>query len=686
MMILTHAIEATGGDPRFWKTEQASAWRTTRLEGVVATAEGSVRLAPRIRRMSAPEEGPIWALAVGGDGRVFAATGSAGRVFVHPPVSVAGPLPENGWTETVETGDLQALDLAVGPDGTVWVGTGPHGKVVEVTARPPRTELIAPPVSYVWGLAFDKAGTLWAATGPEGGLYRRVADPLPEKAVWEKVAALPRRHLLSIIADPAGGVVVGTDGAGVVARLAPGESTFEILHQASRTEIHALSFGPDGQLYAGTAGVEGGPTSSAASSPPNTNTADLNAATNVVVQLDPQGRSAARERLKGSFLVHALIQHGQGEDAALLVGLRPEGRLLELRPRTIGDSATTSEPDPASATLLARFDREAVTALTHAGEGAVLVAAGDPPLMALLTPHHRQTGRIESGVFDAKLPARLGRVELDAVQPEGTEIAVEVRVGRTAEPDATWTAWSDPATFAQATTAPWRFLQWRLTLATRDPSQTPQIHSVTVSYQTLNQPPALESLDHPRRVGGINPGSLELKWKASDPNDDPLRFRVFLVREGDPDSDAVELTRRDAPLNEPKFTWDPATVASGRYRFRVTADDRAANPAAEAFETVLVGPPLMIDFDAPLVQPQAQDTNRDALRIVVRDASSRIVGVEAALDGGPWQPLFPTTGLYDRKTIEVVLPLDPHAPPRWVRLRAKDEAGNLGFADWRSNH
>src|SRR5262249_55467634 len=140
----------------------------------------------------------------------------------------------------------------------------------------------------------------------------------------------------------------------------------------------------------------------------------------------------------------------------------------------------------------------------------------------------------------------------------GTSLAVQVRTGNVGEPDATWSSWSPPT--ADPDAAPpslpaGRFVQLRVTLATEDAARTPELRSVAVHYQTLNQPPELSKLAVPDVTtgdGATRQARLTVRWDASDPNDDDLQFRLDLRKDGWPDW--VRIT--ETPLTDKTYAWD----------------------------------------------------------------------------------------------------------------------------------
>src|SRR5207253_9165198 len=125
---------------------------------------------------------------------------------------------------------------------------------------------------------------------------------------------------------------------------------------------------------------------------------------------------------------------------------------------------------------------------------------GDPGKLYVLQDKYATSGTVLSEVLDAKLISRWGSLRWKADVPAGTLVTIAVRSGNTSEPDDTWSLWSAEQTDPeQAVVAapPARFLQYRVTLATEDPAQTPALRSLALRYMTTNQAPEVSSIQVP---------------------------------------------------------------------------------------------------------------------------------------------------------------------------------------------
>ena len=104
------------------------------------------------------------------------------------------------------------------------------------------------------------------------------------------------------------------------------------------------------------------------------------------------------------------------------------------------------------------------------------------------------SAQFTSRVFDAG--GRASWLELQgAIQaPQGTSVLFETRSGDTPAPDETWSAWLAPAG-ASIGSPEGRYLQYRASLATSDPSLTPVLQSVSISYVPACSPEICNGID-----------------------------------------------------------------------------------------------------------------------------------------------------------------------------------------------
>jgi hypothetical protein len=332
-----------------------------------------------------------------------------------------------------------------------------------------------------------------------------------------------------------------------------------------------------------------------------------------------------------------------------------------------------------------------VTALAVGAGGRVFAATSNPGALWLLGPQRAARGELMSQALDAKRMARFGRV-LWRGRTGGGHIELRTRSGNTDPPDTTWSEWTGGGTGpegARSESPSARYLQLKLTLAGGDP----EVQSLEAAWREVNLPPRVEDVvvapqGQAFREGEMQPrsepvtqvlpggqkveysipsgttpralrdlpawarGLRTVQWRSSDPNGDPLRYRVEMKSE-----DGGGWIKVADDLEVPSVTWDTNPLPDGRYRVRVIATDAPGNAVGE--------------FTAHAGGGGIELTGRGS------DARSNLTRIEVALDEDDWRPVTPEGGLTDAREMSFHALLAPAAPgEHTVSARVVDAAGN----------
>jgi hypothetical protein len=169
-------------------------------------------------------------------------------------------------------------------------------------------------------------------------------------------------------------------------------------------------------------------------------------------------------------------------------------------------------------------------------------------------------------------------------------------------------------------------------------------------------------------------GLRTVQWKGSDPNGDPLRYRVDVRTEP-----SGEWMKIDDELEGSAFTWDTQALPDGRYRLRVTVTDALGNAIGEERSSEAVSEPFGVDNSPPTVVSLEAAGETKAIRVTARalDAGSPLSRVEVSVDDGNWRIVSPEGGLADDRELSIRARLPDVAPgPHTISVRAVDLAGN----------
>ena len=320
-------------------------------------------------------------------------------------------------------------------------------------------------------------------------------------------------------------------------------------------------------------------------------------------------------------------------------------------------------------------------------------------------------GSYESPVRDAKLVASWGRIWWRGSGP----IELQTRSGNSERPDTTWSDWSaiyNDAKGSQIASPKARFIQWRAALQAQPAARVSELDDVASSILACNAwlevlaitvllPPGVAlqqqlqiQMDPNIEAAGLDAaifgmiaqapprrlyqrGARSLQWQGEDRNGDTLEYTVYY-------RSLNETTFRllKEHVRENFYTVDGASLADGRYVFKVVASDTLDNPPGYALSAERISEPVDIDNTPPVVRSTGQpQITGDRVRVVfdVEDATGRIKRADVSVDGGAWHEVFPDDGIADSQQERYSLDLAvTGAGEHTISLRAFDNSNNVG--------
>ncbi len=406
---------------------------------------------------------------------------------------------------------------------------------------------------------------------------------------------------------------------------------------------------------------------------------------NAIYRIDPEG--FVTEVFRESVMILKLIE-APNASGQLLVATGNEGQIYRV--------------DPASeeTIILADLDPEQVPAMLADRDGQVLLGTANPAMLYSMAAGYAREGTYTSPVLDARQISLWGKLYVTGTIPAATTIAVESRSGNVEDPDqAAWSAWSGPQALEhdpgiEPTTPrpidlvcpPARFLQYRLSFA-GDGGSTAVVDQIAMKYVVPNLKPIVTSITakYPEATSrGSSPDDgngrqpvLNVKWEASDPNDDRLRCRLEYQQAG---FEPWRVLAED--LDDQKYDWDTRHVPDGWYIVRVTADDSPDNASDMIKSVTRRSDPILIDNTPPDLGALGRRVEGTEVWIAsqVRDALSPIRAISYSLDSNDWKPVLPDDLIFDSTQETFTIKLNrltqgPHA----VTVRATDDSGNTRY-------
>ena len=170
-------------------------------------------------------------------------------------------------------------------------------------------------------------------------------------------------------------------------------------------------------------------------------------------------------------------------------------------------------------------------------------------------------------------------------------------------------------------------------------------------------------------------GAIGARWKAADPNGDPLEATVEIRGR-----DEKEWKLLKSGLKESKYSFDSTSWPDGEYKLRVTVTDAPDNYPGQALTAQIESDPFFIDNTPP--QITGLTAHPQGARIVVRfkaaDALTPIAWAQVSLNGGEWKYAEPTTRLTDSLTHEFAIEFDKGAGSEFTfAVKVSDERDNV---------
>jgi hypothetical protein len=650
--LLTTGVAAATETHR-WIIDTAEELLQGRGSDVQVTADGTVQ--PVAGWVTGPdfEEAVVMAAAEAADGSLIVGTGFPARLY-RVRADQAELLSE--------VAAEQITALLVSDDGDVLVATVAPGLLYR-WSRGSLQEIGRLSEGGVWDLAFFD-GDVLAAGGPPAAIFKVTDRGLVR---WVELPDVHARCL-----EPKGDrLLVGTSGKGLILTV-DRAGRLGVLADSPFTEIADLAVGGNAVWAAALVGEPAAAPRQPKKEDDNAKNGEVEAEVTVSADLklpEVNGKTATSEVLKltadgGLLSVHRFVREvattiawdGEG----LLVGTGFEGEVWRF---VDGGGSRIATVD-------------AVQVVGIVNSGAALLTQGPGGVLWRRSEGER-AGRFRSKAQQFKQPVRFGEYR---VEPASNDLRIRFRTGISAKPDTTWLPWTDwmPASAGAVNLPPARSVQWELEFPAAG-TMAVAVDRVEVAVVEVNLPPRVKQLKveepgvvylsappptgpvieavHPD-VNGIftviddtapkNNGSTKGKkyyragfrtvsWQVSDPNKDPLQFRLEIESR---DGFSFEIRER---ITGTQLGVDTHAVPNGTYRFRLTASDAPRNPES-ALEVSRVSRWFPVDNSPPSVSLRRAG---DTWTVSVRDSLSPIVRAEWSRDGDDWTALAPADGLLD---------------------------------------
>lgn len=734
-LLLSISIFAQAQGTQLWKQSSYASFEKGTPHGIAILSDGRLETSPAAVEVASTQASYIWSAATDEHGNIYLGTGS--------PAMVLKIAPDGTQTRLLETKDVSVQVVRMGPDGMLYAATLPNGKVYRIHPNGPEIKLndapqpvykstppeqihapvifdsteLNPNPTYIWDMAFDAAGRLYIATGGPAAIYRvNLKNP---SARPEKFFSSDEQHIRSLLFAKDGTLYAGSDGRGLVYRIAPGGKAF-VLYEAPKQEISAMALDPAGNLYVAALGEKGhsslpplsvhsAPTLTAtirivtASSAESSNDSSLIPGGTDIYQIAPDG---APRRLWASphDVVYALVWQQNGSHSGLIAGSGNQGHLYRIA--VDGTYADLAHLEATQATAFASDGSTLYVATSNIGKLYKFAAARKSDISTYISPVH-----------DAKFFSQWGRMQV-----RGTgSYDLFARVGNIEQPTEGWSDWQKISSASVATSLQKaRFLQWKAVLRSGA-----SLNDVGFYYLPQNVAPVVDEIMlqlHTRVPPGTNanaqstpiainfpPSAAEgatyqiesssssplmaqrdrtwatLRWKAHDDNGDKLSYSIYYRGDGEANWQLLQ-----THIHHTYTSFDLTRIPDGGYTLRVLASDAPSHAAGDALTGYKDGERFLLDTTPPALSALQATLQGNSIHVAF-DAQAKLSTIARAyysIDAGPWRYMEPVNHLSDslQEHYDLTVPipsrdanatLPPAAPQQHVvAVRVLDRAGN----------
>ncbi|MDR0532675.1 MAG: hypothetical protein LBH01_01840 [Verrucomicrobiales bacterium] len=663
------------------------------LVSVTLTQPGVLKPGLATRQLFDLKDLNIWSgVRDSANGDLYIGTGPKGEVYK------VGANGEPSLITKFNESDVYAV--AQNAKGEVFVASSPKGKIFRISGGKAE-EYFNTGEEYVWDMVFDKAGNLYAATGGNGKIFKVSAK---DKGEVYYDSDEPNIRCLGFDAD--GNLLAGSSGKGLLYRIS-GANQAVVLLQAAYSEITAITVSGD-IIYVAATGkrdIKSQPAKAAAvvvsgtggdgkgegSEVAKAMAAALSRAVSAGASSGSKSSSSEKSvlyrlrkdlypevvgRTDGSIYSLALTTSG------VLIGTGGDGKLYRFNTKDEQMELVGKLEAKDVTRLLATKNSDQVTALTSNLAKGIALGTG------------AENGVYKSKVIDSSLFARWGALDVGG----SGKWTVQTRSGNTSDPDKSWYAWQDLKDGkVQSPSA--RYLQFKLSISDG------QVSRVELAYLPQNQPPVISQVtvldpgigckEMPMPQGSSKATTIDqllkggsgsamptppqqymllaasglrtVVWKAGDPNDDDLQYKVEIRAESQKDWDLLA-----DKLDKPLYSWDASGWADGNYVVRITADDSPGNKQGKFYTVQKISDVFQIDNTPPKITVLKQDD--ESVDIQVSDAISRIDSVLISSNAQDYDEVQPVDGICDSKQEQYHIKREKGKP---LYIRASDAAGNV---------
>lgn len=592
--------------------------------GTGLTDNGELFISLESSLISGPEKEYYLGSDISKKGDIYLGTGHNASVF---------RIEKNGKiTEMFKAEEPDIYAVLYGSDNFIYAGSSPRGKLFRITGAMKAKEFFNPDEKYIWDIKEDKSGNIICAVGGGGGIYN-----IDKKGNSRKIFS-GDAHIISLFISADNSVLAGSGGSGILYRISSQKN--RVLYDTPYEEINGIYEDSEGDIwFAASKEVKKG---------------KISTGSNIISFSFPKERIIPKEK---STLY---LRHPGGEVEKIWSS--SDDRIYSIAPDKKNGGVLIGTGDRGR---IYRVNKDRSYSLIYEGksaqsykvlsgpEGFIVIYNNTSSIVKLSTfPSSR--GFYTSDVFNLGIQSRAGRIYWDSDNEDSASVSLFVRSGNTASPDPTWTEWSPPFTDnknSNINRPGYKYFQIKVNLNTVSGIKSPGISGFKFFYIQKNLKPEIKNvyinipIQPKKNVNQKKPAmwkknTLNISWKAEDPNRDELKYSLFLRK-----FSGKEWIKFREDITTTKTELNTELYEDGDYILKLIADDSLSNSPDTSSSDTSESKRFTIDSTAPVLS--GFQRAGEFITFKVSDKTSVISNVQYSFKGEKWYPLNPVDRIND---------------------------------------
>jgi len=575
----------------------------------------------------------------------------------------------------LETGDVKEIfkadqldvyGLLVKSNGEVYAGTSPSGKIYKIGKDKKVIEFFNPDEKFIWDMKEDKEGNIICAVGNSGGVYK-----IDGHGDGYKIFAAEDSHIVTLFITKDNSILAGSGDRGVIYKI--NNRKVKVLFDSPFEEVKGICEDMNGNIFfSATKGVSSYKEINIRKVEPffnNKKNKTIKKVDNEKSALYCIHTNGIVEKIWSSEKEYIYSIFYDKKDDGVIVATGNSGRLYKIK-------------KDRSFNLI--FESESAQLFKIKGNGnEITLISNNSASVIKIKDKLNSKGTYLSQIFDLKVKSRLGRIYWDSLTQNNSAVSFFVRAGNSNIPDKTWSEWSPPfidKENSDLNISGYRYIQIKVLLNSSNMAKSPFLKNFRLFYIQANLKPTIEKIeiskpdrtkinDNKEKRILKNEKYLNIKWEANDPNNDLLKYRIFIKKSMDKN---WVIFKKD--ITEKKIKIWTELFEDGKYSVKVVADDSLANPQSQSKSYTMIYQPFIIDSTAPILTDFIIKNRRVSFKVF--DKTSIISEVYYSFNGSVWLPLFPKDMINDSRSEEYEFDLRNQDSQKIVFIKVLDEFRN----------